>query len=149
MPPYVVLEPRRSRTWRGLWLVLLLAVCLLLPVSGTDARLALVVLAGTLVAVCVALRAGGWAGGAPAPAVRYGGQGWQLRPAGTGEWQPVRLRADCLVSTRLVILRFDGSGRRPVSVPVFADAVDRESHRRLRVILRWGPAPGGVSAAAG
>lgn len=64
--------------------------------------------------------------------------GWELWQPGTG-WQPVRVLAGSLVTRHLVVLHLAGVGRRTMRLPVPADVLDADSHRRLRASLRLIP----------
>ncbi len=139
MPPNVLLELNPSRQWRALCLGLLAVVCLLLPLSGAAKSVQCLVLAGTVLAVLVALRENGWVGGRPPPAVSHGPDGWRLREQVASDWRATRLRTDYLVTGWLVILRFQEPAGRARSVLVLPDMADPEGLRRLRMVLRWWP----------
>lgn len=69
--------------------------------------------------------------------VRRTPEGWAVLSRAKG-WQPVRLRADSLALPALIILRYQPPGRwlaRSACIP--ADALDAETHRRLRLRLRF------------
>lgn len=60
-----------------------------------------------------------------------------------GSCEAGTLRGDSLVSPALVIVRLAaGPWRLARSVAIPRDCVSAEDHRRLRVLLRWGPGPG-------
>ncbi|NWE69678.1 hypothetical protein HX857_13310 [Pseudomonas gingeri] len=64
-------------------------------------------------------------------------RGWQLWSRVTG-WQPVRLQRDSLALPWLVVLRFRRPGDWwPRSICVPRDALAADSHRRLRVRLKF------------
>ncbi|MES2819848.1 MAG: protein YgfX [Pseudomonadota bacterium] len=69
--------------------------------------------------------------------LRYNADGWQLWSASQG-WQAVQLRPDSLALPMLVVLRFRLAGQwrvRGLCIP--RDAMTRETHRRLRVRLKF------------
>ncbi len=67
-----------------------------------------------------------------------------------GEPEPLELRDDSWVGTRMAVLRFDRERGRPLTVPLLPDSVDPDLFRRLRVRLRQQPAEeASVSSASG
>lgn len=69
--------------------------------------------------------------------LRHDEQGWQLWSAGSG-WQAVQLRPDSLALPWLIVLRVRLPGRwRIFGCCIPADALGADSHRRLRVRLRF------------
>lgn len=69
--------------------------------------------------------------------LRHDAQGWWLQQ-GQGPWQPIMLRPASLVLPGLVVLRYRQPGQwfdRALCLP--ADSLPAETHRRLRVRLRF------------
>lgn len=65
--------------------------------------------------------------------------GWQLWQATTG-WRPIRILAGSLVTCQLIVVYFqDGERGKRQALVVPADVLDTDSHRRLRVWLRFIP----------
>jgi toxin CptA len=81
--------------------------------------------------------------------------GLELRPDGSaavedrqGRWSEVRIRGSSFVSPALVILNLTVAGARlRRSLVVAPDALTADEFRRMRVWLRWRPAPAGPGAA--
>ncbi|HCF2413825.1 protein YgfX [Pseudomonas paraeruginosa] len=69
--------------------------------------------------------------------LRHDESGWQLWSAGSG-WQAVQLRPDSLALPWLIVLRVRlPGGWRTLGCCIPADALGADSHRRLRVRLRF------------
>jgi len=69
--------------------------------------------------------------------LRRNAQGWSLFSRASG-WQPARLCRDSLALPHCVVLRYVRRGRwLSESQCVPADALDAETHRRLRVRLKY------------
>jgi toxin CptA len=69
--------------------------------------------------------------------LRHDDSGWQLWNPRDG-WQPVQLRPDSLALPLAVILRFRLEGERRIrSLCIPRDALDAQTHRRLRVRLKF------------
>ncbi|MHA6492830.1 protein YgfX [Pseudomonas borbori] len=69
--------------------------------------------------------------------LRCSGEGWQVWSESVG-WQRIQLRPDSLALPLMVVLRFRVAGRRQVSSLCIAhDAMAHDSHRRLRVRLKF------------
>ncbi len=69
--------------------------------------------------------------------LRHDERGWQLWSAGSG-WQAVQLRPDNLALPWVIVLRVRLPGRwRILGCCIPADALGADSHRRLRVRLRF------------
>lgn len=69
--------------------------------------------------------------------LRHGAQGWQLWNARHG-WRPIQLRADSMATPTLVLLRYRCAQQwfyRSAVIP--ADSLPQDSHRRLRVRLKF------------
>ncbi len=78
--------------------------------------------------------------------LRYQPQaGWQLWRAKTG-WQSIEVLAGSLVTRQLIIVQLSVSrrGYNRLALVVPADVLDAESHRRLRMWLRFIPLDKGV-----
>ena len=69
--------------------------------------------------------------------LRHDDEGWQLRRDG-GDWLPVTLLPDSIALPWLVIVRFRLPGQYRVrSLCIPADSMPRDTHRRLRVCLKF------------
>ncbi|WP_045488397.1 protein YgfX [Pseudomonas sp. StFLB209] len=73
--------------------------------------------------------------------VRHGRDGWQVWSEARG-WQPVQIVADSLALPLIIVLRFrpragQGSGWLTRSVCIPRDALAPDTHRRLRVLLKF------------
>lgn len=69
--------------------------------------------------------------------LRHCPQGWQLWSAKQG-WQPIQLRADSIAIPALVLVRYRHSWQRFYrSALVSADSLPQDSHRRLRLRLKF------------
>ncbi|WP_371921485.1 protein YgfX [Pseudomonas sp. C27(2019)] len=69
--------------------------------------------------------------------LRHGAQGWQLWSAQHG-WRSIQLRADSIATPALVLLRYRCARQwfyRSAVIP--ADSLSQDSHRRLRVRLKF------------
>lgn len=69
--------------------------------------------------------------------LRHSAQGWQLWSARHG-WRSIQLRADSLATPTLVLLRYRCAQQwlyRSAVIP--ADSLSQDSHRRLRVRLKF------------
>lgn len=66
----------------------------------------------------------------------------QLR-LGDGRWQGGRIAGSSTVGPLLCILNVEHGVRAVRHVVIAGDALEADDLRRLRVWLRWGPAPGG------
>ncbi len=69
--------------------------------------------------------------------LRHSAQGWQLWSAQHG-WRSIQLRADSMATPALVLLRYRCARHwiyRSVLIP--ADSLSQDSHRRLRVRLKF------------
>lgn len=129
-------QPSRRLLWG--YLLIQLAVAVAIGVSAAPLGLkALGVLLAALHAAWVLPRhlllqhSRAWRG------VRHCPEGWQLWNAQSG-WQPIQLRPDSLALPGLIVLRY----RRPGQwfsrgLCLLGDALPEDSHRRLRVRLRF------------
>jgi len=136
LPPLRI-EPRPSRTY--LWLVSALHLLTLFTILITHSPLLLklpllaVVVGYFLILYRGELRLRG------RRAVRlalWDGRGqWRIQ-VGPGALQGARLLPDSLNLTYLVILRFKTDAGAQLSLPLFRDSIDADSHRRLRARLR-------------
>ena len=132
--PTLVCELSRSRlelaVLAGLALAAL-AAPILAPIQPA-ARAALI--AGALLATAAALaaiRRRDWTS-----LTLRGDGGATLRRAGGAEW--IASLVDGAVLGPLVVLTLRGPDGRMTRLPLYPDAVDRETRRRLRVLLRYG-----------
>ncbi len=69
--------------------------------------------------------------------LRHNAQGWQLWSARHG-WRSIQLRADSMATPTLVVLRYRCAQHwfyRSIVIP--ADSLSQDSHRRLRVRLKF------------
>ncbi len=69
--------------------------------------------------------------------LRHSAQGWQLWSAEHG-WRSIQLRADSMATPGLVLLRYRSAQQwfyRSAVIP--ADSLSQDSHRRLRVRLKF------------
>ena len=73
--------------------------------------------------------------------VRHAHDGWQVWSEARG-WQPVQISSDSLALPPIIVLRFrlvagKGAGWLTRSVCIPRDALAPDTHRRLRVLLRF------------
>nr|WP_290447189.1 protein YgfX [Pseudomonas sp. 21LCFQ010] len=73
--------------------------------------------------------------------VRHAHDGWQVWSQARG-WQPVQIAADSLALPLIIVLRFrpragQGGGWLTRSVCIPRDALAPDTHRRLRVLLKF------------
>lgn len=73
--------------------------------------------------------------------LRHAHDGWQVWSEARG-WQPVQIAADSLALPQMIVLRFRlvagrGAGWLTRSVCIPRDALAPDTHRRLRVLLRF------------
>lgn len=70
-------------------------------------------------------------------ALRHGAEGWQIYSEAQG-WQAIQLRPDSLALPLIVVLRFRLVGQRRVrALCVAGDSLSHDTHRRLRVRLKF------------
>lgn len=128
-PAHLVFEAKPSATARAMLLTLHLAglAALLLALIPPEARLAGGALLGaSLYAAWRRPRA---------PRLRARDDG-TLERWRDNAWVPLRLRADSVALPWIIVLRWR-EGRRSHSLALPVDALPAETHRRLRVWLRW------------
>ena len=80
--------------------------------------------------------------------IRYRGAGWSLWSPRFG-WRPADVEADSLALPMAIVLRYRHEGQwwaRSLCIP--ADSLDRDTHRRLRVRLKFARGRRGVPALA-
>jgi toxin CptA len=69
--------------------------------------------------------------------LRHSAQGWQLWSAEHG-WRSIQLRADSMATPALIVLHYRCARQwfyRSIAIP--ADSLSQDSHRRLRVRLKF------------
>ena len=100
------------------------------PAAGDERRAAFGALLATAAALA-AIRRRDWTS-----LTLRGDGGATLRRAGGAEW--IASLVDGAVLGPLVVLTLRGPDGRMTRLPLYPDAVDRETRRRLRVLLRYG-----------